>query len=74
VSVEEYAAGAAELGVPGEFVGFLTYLFGEVLGNNAYVTDDVERALGRQPRDFSDYVRDAVATGVWAAPAADRVG
>ena len=74
VSVEEYAAGAAELGVPEEFVGFLTYLFGEVLGNNAYVTDDVQRALGRSPRDFSDYVRDAVATGVWAAPAADRVG
>jgi uncharacterized protein YbjT (DUF2867 family) len=74
VSVEEYAAGAAELGVPEEFVGFLTYLFGEVLGNNAYVTDDVQRALGRQPRDFGDYVRDTVATGVWAAPTADRVG
>jgi uncharacterized protein YbjT (DUF2867 family) len=43
-------------------------------GNNAYVTDDVQRALGRQPRDFGDYVRDTVATGVWAAPAADRVG
>ncbi len=27
----------------------------------------------RQPRDFGDYVRDTVATGVWAAPAADRV-
>ena len=23
------------------------------------------RALGRAPRDFADYVRDAVATGVW---------
>ena len=29
--------------------------------------------LMRQPRDFGDYVRDTVATGVWAAPAADRV-
>ena len=74
VSVEEYAAGAAELGVPEEFVEFLTYLFGEVLGNNAYVTDDVQRALGREPRDFADYARDAAATGVWAAPAGDRVG
>jgi uncharacterized protein YbjT (DUF2867 family) len=73
VSVEEYAAGAAEHGVPEEFVGFLTYLFSDVLGNNAYLTDGVERALGRQPRDFGDYVRDTVATGVWAAPAADRV-
>jgi uncharacterized protein YbjT (DUF2867 family) len=74
VSVEEYAAGAAELGVPEEFVGFLTYLFGEVLGNNAYVTDDVQRALGRSPRDFSAYVRDTAATGVWAGPITDRVG
>ena len=48
VSVEEYAAGAAELGVPEEFVEFLTYLFGDVLGGNAYVTDDVQRALGRR--------------------------
>jgi uncharacterized protein YbjT (DUF2867 family) len=74
VSVEEYAAGAADHGVPEEFVGFLTYLFSDVLGHNAYLTDGVERALGRQPRDFSDYVRDTVATGVWAAPTADRVG
>jgi uncharacterized protein YbjT (DUF2867 family) len=74
VSADEYAAGAAEHGVPEEFVGFLTYLFSDVLGNNAYLTDGVERALGRQPRDFSDYVRDTAATGVWAAPAADRVG
>ena len=74
VSVDEYAAGAAEHGVPEEFVGFLTYLFSDVLGNNTYLTNGVERALGRQPRDFSDYVRDTAATGVWAAPAADRVG
>lgn len=69
VSVEEYAAGAVEQGVPAEFVDFLTYLFGEVLGNNAYLTDGVQRALGREPRDFMDYARDAAATGVWDAPA-----
>jgi uncharacterized protein YbjT (DUF2867 family) len=65
ISVEEYAAGAAEHGVPPEFVEFLTYLFSEVLGRNAYLTDGVQRALGRKPRDFSDYARDAAATGVW---------
>ena len=67
ISVEEYAAGAAEHGVPEEFVGFLTYLFSEVLGNNAYLTDGVQRALGRPPRDFTDYARAAAATGVWNA-------
>jgi uncharacterized protein YbjT (DUF2867 family) len=65
VSLEDYAAGAADHGVPAEFVGFLTYLFGEVLGRSPYVTDGVERALGRQPRDFADYARTTAATGVW---------
>jgi uncharacterized protein YbjT (DUF2867 family) len=65
VSIEEYAAGAAEHGVPEEFVSFLTYLFSEVLGRNAYLTDGVQRALGRQPRDFGDYARETATTGVW---------
>ena len=52
--------------MPPEFVGFLTYLFSDVLGHNAYVTDGVQRALGREPRDFSDFVRDTAATGVWS--------
>jgi uncharacterized protein YbjT (DUF2867 family) len=65
VSLEEYAAAAVEAGVPPEFVGFLTYLFGEVLGKLDYLTDGVQRAIGREPRDFADYARDAAATGVW---------
>jgi uncharacterized protein YbjT (DUF2867 family) len=65
VSIEDYAAGAADHGVPAEFVGFLTYLFSEVLGGNAYVTDGVQRALGRPARDFADYARAAAATGIW---------
>jgi uncharacterized protein YbjT (DUF2867 family) len=65
VSLEEYAAGAAEHGVPEEYIGFLGYLFGEVLGNNAYLTDGVQRALGREPRDFADFAREAAASGVW---------
>jgi uncharacterized protein YbjT (DUF2867 family) len=68
VSLEDYAAGAADQGVPAEFVGFLTYLFREVLGNNPYVTDGVQRALGRPPRDFADYAADTAATGVWTPP------
>jgi uncharacterized protein YbjT (DUF2867 family) len=70
VSLEDYAAGAAEQGVPSEFVEFLTYLFGEVLdGRNASLTDGVQRALGREPRDFSEFAREAAASGVWNAPA-----
>ena len=29
------------------------------------LTDGVQQALGRAPRDFADYARDAAATGVW---------
>jgi uncharacterized protein YbjT (DUF2867 family) len=65
LTIEEYAAGAAEHGVPPDFVGFLTYLFSDVLGHNAYLTDGVQRALGREPGDFSDFVGDTAATGVW---------
>jgi len=66
ISVEEYESVLAEEKVPAEFVSFLTYLFGEVLdGRNAHLTDGVRRALGREPRDFHDYARDAAATGVW---------
>jgi hypothetical protein len=52
--------------VPAEFVSFLTYIFGEVLdGRNTYLTDGVRRALGREPKDFADYAREAASTGVW---------
>ena len=50
----------------------LTFIFGEVLdGRNARLADGVQRALGREPRDFSDYARDAAATGIWN-PSATR--
>jgi uncharacterized protein YbjT (DUF2867 family) len=66
VSIEEYAAAAREHGVPADVVEFLIYLFGEVLdGRNASLTDGVQRALGREPRDFSRYAREAAAAGVW---------
>jgi uncharacterized protein YbjT (DUF2867 family) len=66
VSVEEFTAAAAEQGVPSEITDLLRYLFSEVLdGRNAHVADGVQRALGREPKDFVDYARDAAATGVW---------
>jgi uncharacterized protein YbjT (DUF2867 family) len=68
VSLEEHAAEAAEHDVPGEIIDLLTYLFGEVVdGRNASTTDGVQRALGREPRDFSEYARAAATTGVWNA-------
>ena len=66
---EQFNSALAEQGLPPDLTWLLDYLFATVLdGRNANVTDGVPRALGRPPRDFSDYVRDAAATGIWNAP------
>ncbi len=65
VTVEEYAAGAADHGVPPELITFLTYLFGTVFGNNAYTSDGVQRALGRPARDFATFAKAAAAEAAW---------
>lgn len=63
LTTQEYTAVLRENGLPIEFVE----LFTKVLdGRNAHLTDGVQRALGREPRDFSDYARDTAATGIWA--------
>lgn len=66
MSPEAFAASSAEQGVPADIVELLTYLFNEVMdGRNAHLTDGVQRALGRPPRDFAEYARDAAAAGAW---------
>lgn len=50
--------------VPSEIIGLITYLFTEILdGRNESITDGVERALGRKPTDFSEYIKKAIAAG-----------
>ena len=67
---DAFVAGATESGAPREVIWMLDYLFSTVLdGRNAHVTDGVERALGRPPKDFSDYARETAATGIWGAVA-----
>ena len=66
VSREQYASQLTGHNVPAEFVSLMNYLFTEVLdGRNARLTDDVQRALGRPPRDFADYARQVAITGIW---------
>ena len=71
VDAESYAAGMRAAGLPDDVIWLLDYLFTTVMdGRNAWLADGVQRALGRAPRDFRDYARDAAATGVWS-PAAN---
>lgn len=63
---EAFVAGVAEMGLPDDLAWLLDYLFATVLdGRNAHLNDGVRRALGREPRDFADFCRDAAASGVW---------
>ena len=67
VSTEHFAAALNEQTVPDEWIKLLVYLFQEVLdGRNAHLADGLQRALGREARDFADYARDAATTGVWS--------
>jgi uncharacterized protein YbjT (DUF2867 family) len=66
VSRDEFAAGLATAGLPAEQAGPLATLITEFLdGRNSSLTDGVQRALGRRPREFTDFVRAAAASGVW---------
>ncbi len=66
ISLEAYADSLAGLNLPHEFTWLLNYLFGTVLdGRNAHLSDGVRRALGRAPRDFSEYARETATSGVW---------
>ena len=59
ISMDAFAAGLGEQQVPADMVALLRYLFSEVLGRNEALGDGVQRALGREPRDFADYARAA---------------
>jgi uncharacterized protein YbjT (DUF2867 family) len=66
LSMVQYAGMLKEYGLPNDIISSITYLFAEVLDSrNASVADGFQRALGRKPTDFSDYVKKAAATGVW---------
>jgi uncharacterized protein YbjT (DUF2867 family) len=66
VSLDEFRSGLERSQLPREFIDLLVYLFSEVLdGRNAVLTDGVQRALGRPPRDFASYAREVAATGIW---------
>lgn len=67
VSATEFAADATAANVPAEIIGLAIYLFSTVLdGRNAHLTDGVQRALGREPRDFADFARAAAAASTWS--------
>ncbi|MEM1213228.1 MAG: NmrA family transcriptional regulator [Planctomycetota bacterium] len=69
ITPDQFAAGLAEQGVPEDFIELLNFLFNELLdGRNAHLSDGVQRALGRPPRDFMAFAQAAAKTDVWNTP------
>ncbi len=67
---QAFVDGVSASGAPKDVVWMLDYLFATVLdGRNAYLTDGVQRALGREPKDFSRYATEVAGTGVWKSVA-----
>ncbi|WP_159589615.1 NAD(P)H-binding protein [Chelativorans xinjiangense] len=70
VAIDKFVAALHEQQVPQPFIDLMIELFTQVLdGRNERLADGVQRALGRAPRDFADYVRRTAASGVWDAQA-----
>ena len=66
VSMDDYVKYMAEADIPQDYVELIRYLLTEVLdGRNESLTDDVRRALGREPRSFNDYAKITAETGIW---------
>ncbi len=67
---QAFVDGVAASGAPETVVWMMDYLFATVLdGRNAQVTDGVQRALGRPPKDFADYARETATTNAWRVAA-----
>ncbi|MFG1947827.1 NAD(P)H-binding protein [Nonomuraea sp. NPDC048826] len=60
VPASEHAAGLAARGYDADHIALVNRLFASIAsGANAHLSDGVRRVLGREPRDFSEYVKSA---------------
>lgn len=67
ITIDDFHGGLTDAGVPEDFAKLLRYLFElTATGVNAYVADGVERALGRPPRSFKSYAKDAADREFWS--------
>ncbi|MGW1951211.1 NmrA family NAD(P)-binding protein [Streptomyces sp. NPDC001920] len=68
VPTRAYGEALTGFGVPPEEVELLIEVFDTLMdGRNAHVTHGVREVLGREPRDFADFAREAAAAGTWRA-------
>ncbi|MBL4658021.1 MAG: NmrA family transcriptional regulator [Flavobacteriales bacterium] len=66
ISMDVYTEMLQEYEVPEDYIWLINYLFTNVLdGRNESITNDIEEVLGRKPKDFTSYVREVAADGIW---------
>ncbi|WP_433521459.1 NmrA family NAD(P)-binding protein [Nocardia pseudovaccinii] len=64
LTIEQYREVVRKRGLPVEYADMFA---GGLDGSDSHVVNGVEEALGRKPKDFSEYARETAATGVWDA-------
>ena len=63
---DDFNQAITNAGAPADITWLLNYLFETVLdGRNAYLSDGVQRALGREPADFRAFAQRIAARGNW---------
>jgi len=68
VSREAFVEGLKAAQFPEDLVQLVDYLFNEVLdGRNAHLSNGVQRALGRPPRDFRSFLQKAHLSGTFSS-------
>lgn len=66
ITMHEYTQMLKEYKVPDDFIWLIEYLFTEVLiSSNSIISNDVEKILGRKPKDFTEYAKETASTGIW---------
>jgi uncharacterized protein YbjT (DUF2867 family) len=66
IPMEDFVIGLKAAELPEGMVKLIEYLFTHVLdGRNESLGDGVQRALGREPRDFADFAQYAASEGAW---------
>jgi uncharacterized protein YbjT (DUF2867 family) len=69
LTLDQFHAAMTEIGGP-LIADVITEICRETLdGRNEWLGDGVQRALGREPRDFADFCRSTAAAGAWTAAA-----
>lgn len=66
ITMDEYTKMLREYQVPEDYIWLINYLFTEVLvDRNSIVTNDIEKVLARKAKDFAEYAKETVTTGIW---------